>query len=164
MNKTNYFSYRQHGYEKVLNELRENPTAHTPFENSIKERIFRWWANWKPDYEGWLTCADALYAKSCVIDAIGSEPQIYKDYRAAMKYQRDSFEMDMGPIETCVVDGETIAFNYKMYMTAKSDMGQLKKDETVVLKVSEFNTFAPSEPGQDPMVVHLQLIASGLNL
>lgn len=164
MNKNTYSSHRQQGYQDVLKEIRENPAKHSSFENCIKERMYRWWANWKPDYEGWLACADSLYASTCIIDAIGSEPQIYSDYRAAMKHQRDAFEMDMGPIQTCVVDGDTIAFNYKMYMTAKSDMGRLKKGDTVTLKVSEFNTFAQPEDGREPMVVHLQLIASGLSL
>ena len=164
MNKNTYALLRQQGYETVLKEIRENPAAHSNFENIIKERVYRWWAGWKPDYEGWLACADSLYAESCVIDAIGAEPQVYRDYRAAMKQQRDAFEMDMGPIQTCVVDGDTIAFNYKMYMIAKADMGRLKKGDHVTLKVSEFNTFAQPKHGEEPMVVHLQLIASGLHL
>lgn len=52
-----------------------------------------------------------------------------------MKGQRDAFDMDMGP---------------------------MKKGQTIVLKVSEFNTFANVEGYEEPMVVHLQLIASGL--
>lgn len=162
MNETIYFTQRQQGYEKTLKEIKENAAGCSDFENLMKERIYRWWANWKPDYEGWLKCADSLYADSCIIDAIGPEPQIYKDYRSAMKKQRDAFDMDMGPIQTCVVEGDTIAFNYRMYMTPKSDMGKLKKGHTVVLKVSEFNTFAQVDGYSEPMVVHLQLIATGL--
>lgn len=162
MIETIYFSQRQEGYQKVLEEIEADISARSNFENMMKERIYHWWADWKPDYEGWLKCADSLYADSCVIDAIGSEPQIYKDYRAAMKGQRDAFYMDMGPIQTCVVEGDTIAFNYKMYMTPKMDMGQMKKGKTVVLKVSEFNTFADIESYKEPMVIHLQLIATGL--
>lgn len=113
MNETIYYSQRQEGYQNVLKEIKANAPARSDFENVMKERIYRWWANWKPDYEGWLRCADSLYAGSCIIDAIGSEPQIYKDYRAAMKGQRDAFDMDMGPVQTCVVEGDTIAFNYK---------------------------------------------------
>ncbi len=163
MKETIYYQQRQEGYQKVLREISENKAGCTQFENVMKCRIFEWWANWKPDYGGWLQCADSLYADTCVIDAIGPEPQIYKDYRAAMKHQRDAFDMDMGPIQTCVVEGDTIAFNYKMYMTPKADMGRLKKGQTVVLKVSEFNTFAEVDGYDEPMVVHLQLIASGLN-
>ncbi len=91
-----YYKQRQEGYAKVLEEIKVGNTDRTDFENAIKERIFRWWANWKPDYEGWLVCADSLYADICIIDAIGSTPQVYKDYRAAMKNQRDLFSMDMG--------------------------------------------------------------------
>lgn len=162
MNETIYFTQRQQGYEKVTKEIEENAAGCSAFENRMKERIYRWWANWKPDYEGWLKCADSLYADSCIIDAIGPKPQIYKDYRAAMKSQRDAFDMDIGPIQTCVVEGDTIAFNYRMYMTPKFDMGKLKKGCTVVLKVSEFNTFAQVDGYAEPMVVHLQLLATGL--
>lgn len=162
MEETIYFTQRQEGYKKILKEIEENPKGCSDFENLMKERIFRWWANWKPDYEGWLQCADSLYADSCIIEAIGPEPQIYKDYRAAMKGQRDAFEMDMGPIQTCVVEGDTIAFNYRMYMTPKFDMGKTKKGQTAVLRVSEFNTFAPVEGYEELMVVHLQLIATGV--
>lgn len=70
--------------------------------------------------------------------------------------------MDMGPVQTYVVEGDTIAFNYKMYMTPRFDMGSMKKGKTIVLKVSEFNTFANVEGYAEPMVVHLQLIATGL--
>lgn len=163
MEETIYFQQRQEGYKQVLREISENKFLRTDFENVMKQRIFEWWANWRPDYEGWLKCADSLYADTCVIDAIGPKPQIYKDYRESMKLQRDAFDMDMGPIQTCVVEGDTIAFNYKMYMTPKADMGNLKKGVTVVLKVSEFNTFANVEGYDTPMVVHLQLLATGLN-
>ena len=162
MNETIYFTQRQQGYENVLKEIQENAAECSDFENVMKERIYRWWANWKSDYEGWLKCADSLYADSCIIDAIGPEPQIYKDYRTSMKSQRDAFDMDMGPIQTCVVEGDTIAFNYRMYMTPKFDMGKMEKGRTIVLKVSEFNTFAEVDGYDEPMVVHLQLIASGL--
>jgi hypothetical protein len=162
MNETIYYSQRQDGYHKILKEIEANVSECSDFENVMKKRIFQWWANWKPDYEGWLKCADSLYADSCIIDAIGSEPQIYKDYRSAMKGQRDAFDMDMGPVQTCVVEGDTIAFNYKMYMTPKSDMGSMKKGKTIILKVSEFNTFANVENYTEPMVVHLQVIATGL--
>lgn len=124
----------------------------------MKERIYGWWANWKPDYEAWLKCADSLYADSCIIDAIGEKPQIFKDYKLSMKGQRDAFDMDMWPIQSCVVDGDTIAFNYRMYMTPKADMGPMKKGQTIVLKVSEFNTFAEVDGYDCPMVVHLQLM------
>lgn len=164
MEKTIYYEQRQEGYQKILAEIRENKAGRTDFENTMLQRIYEWWANWKPDYEGWLQCADSLYANTAIIDAIGDQPQVYRDYRAAMKGQRDAFTMDMGPIQTCVVEGDTIAFNYKMYMTPKMDMGKLKKGETVVLKVSEFNTFSHVEGYDKPMVTHLQLIAAGLEM
>ena len=161
MEQSVYYEARQEGFRKALKDIQENRAGRTDFENAMMRRIYEWWANWKPDYEGWLRCADSLYASSAIIDAIGPEPQIYKDYRDSMKGQRDAFDMDMGPIQTCVVEGDTIAFNYKMYMTPKADMGPVKKGQTVVLKVSEFNTFANVEGYEEPMVVHLQLLATG---
>ena len=162
MKQTIYYTQRKEGYERILREIEENGKGRTEFENVILQRIYEWWANWKPDYEGWLRCADSLYADTAIIDAIGKEPQKYADYRASMKGQRDAFDMDMGPIETCVVENDTVAFNYRMYMTPKADMGPMKKGETIVLKVSEFNTFDHVEGYDVPMVVHLQLIASGM--
>ena len=162
MEETIYYQQRQQGYREILEEIRSNAAGRSEFENSITEHIYRWWAQWKPDYEGWLKCADSLYAGTAIIDAIGEKPQVYADYRQAMKGQRDAFEMDMGPIQTFVVEGKTAAFNYRMYMTPKADMGKLKKGQTVVLKVSEFNTFDYVDGCDEPMVVHLQLIATGL--
>lgn len=161
MEETVYYKQRQEGYAKVLEEIKNGNTGRTDFENAIKERTFRWWANWKPDYEGWLECADGFYAKSCVIDAIGSTPQIYQDYRASMKFQRDAFIMDMGAIDNCVVEGDTVAISYLMYLTAKADMGELKAGMTMTLKVTEFNKFAKIEGYDDPMVVYLLLTSCG---
>ena len=49
-----------------------------------------------------------------------------------------------------------------MYMTPKLDIGTIKKGNTIMLKVSEFNTFAEVDGYDKPMVIHLQLIASGM--
>lgn len=77
-----------------------------------------------------------------------------------MKYQRDAFSMDMGPIEQCVVEGDTVCIFYKMYMTFKADMMGRKKGDVSVLKVTEFNTFDVVDGYDKPMVVHLNLTAS----
>jgi hypothetical protein len=162
MTETIYYKQRQEGYQKVLEEVKSNTKNRTEFENTIKLKMFSWWASWVPDYEGWLKIADGLYASQCIIDAIGPEPQIYSDYRLSMKGQRDAFDMDMGSIENCVVEGDTVALDYKMYMTPKVDMGNMKKGNTITLKVTEFNKF-DNVPGYDvPMVIHLKLIATGL--
>ena len=160
MNKSVYYDQRQQGYKKVLEEIKTNIHHRTNFENAIVEKIYRWWAEWAPDYEGWLKVADWLYADNCVIDAIGDAPQIYKEYRAAMKHQRDTFQMDMGPIDNCVVEGDTLAISYNMYLTAKADIGPLKKGSTYKIKVSEFNKFANVDGYDEPMVVHLLLTST----
>lgn len=160
MSESIYFKQRQDGYKKVLADIKVNAHNRTEFENAIVEKIYRWWAEWKPDYEGWLKVADWLYASECVIDAIGETPQIYKDYRAAMKHQRDTFTMDMGPIDNCLVEGDTLAISYNMYLTAKADMGPLKAGTTYKIKVSEFNKFANVKGYDEPMVVHLLLTST----
>lgn len=162
MEQSIFYQQRQEGYQNILKEIAENAKGRSQFENVILQRMYEWWANWKPDYEGWLQCADSLYANTAIIDAIGADPQVYKEYRASMKGQRDAFDMDMGPIQTCVVEGDTVAFNYRMYMTSKADMGSMKKGQTIVLKVSEFNTFSNVDGYDKPMVVHLQLLAVDL--
>ncbi len=160
MSETIYFKQRQEGYKKVLADIKSNVRNRTEFENAIVEKIHRWWAEWKPDYEGWLKVADWLYASDCIIDAIGDKPQIYKVYRAAMKYQSDTFAMDMGPIDNCIVEGDTLAISYIMYLTAKADMGPLKKGVTYPIKVTEFNKFANVDGYDEPMVVHLLLTST----
>lgn len=160
MSESIYFKQRQEGYKKVLADIKTNAHNRTDFKNAIVEKIHRWWAEWKPDYEGWLKVADWLYAKECVIDAIGDEPQIYKVYREAMKHQRDTFTMDMGPIDNCLVEGDTLAISYNMYLTAKADMGPLKAGTTYKIKVTEFNKFANVEGYEEPMVVHLLLTST----
>ncbi|MDK2867679.1 MAG: hypothetical protein PWP38_1994 [Clostridiales bacterium] len=159
MTKTIYGKQRDTGLENVLEEVKSEIPGRSAFENAIKLRMFDWWAKWVPDYAGWLKIADSLYADECVIEAIGPEPQIYKDYRSAMKHQRDAYEMDMGPIENCVVENDTVALDYKMYMTPKDGD---KKGETFILRVTEFNRF-DNVPGYDqPMVVHLRVVATGI--
>ncbi len=79
-----------------------------------------------------------------------------------MKGQRDAFDMDMGKIEKCVVEDDTLTIWYYMYLTAKADMGSLKKETTYTIKVTEFNTFSDLGPDKDPMVNHLVLIATSV--
>ena len=161
MEETIYGKQRREGYEKVLEEIKENRAGRTPEENAIKEKIFRWWAEWKPDYDGWLVCADSLYAPECIIDAIGDKPQVYKDYRLAMKHQRDTFIMDMGPIDNCVVEGDTLTISYNMYLTAKATIGPLEKGKAYRIKVTEFNRFSfVNGKDKDPMVVNLLLTST----
>ena len=90
MNETIYFKQRQEGYKKVLTDIQTNAMNRTDFENSIIEKIYRWWAEWKPDYEGWLKIADRLYADECVIDAIGDEPN--KDTASTVKCSKENFK------------------------------------------------------------------------
>lgn len=79
-----------------------------------------------------------------------------------MKHQRDVFDMELGPIEKCVVEGDTVALDYKMYLTPKLDMSKMQKGNPIVLKVTEFNRFDHMDGCDEPMVVHLMVIATGL--
>lgn len=158
---TKRFTEREESYNQVVADIKNNSTE-TEFEKRIKEKIYRWWKDWQPDYDGWCKIADTLYLDDCVIEAIGDEPQIYNIYRDAMKHQRDAFEMDMGKIEKCVVEDDTLTIWYYMYLTAKADMGPLKKGITYRIKVTEFNTFTDLGANKDPMVNHLILIATSV--
>ena len=117
-----------------------------------------------PDYEGWLKWSDALYAPDAVICAIGSEPQKFHDCQKSMKDQRDAFSMDMGEIENCVAENDTAAISYRMYMTPKADCMNLKKGICYVIKVTEFNRFGYVEGHDEPMVISLDLIATGFDV
>jgi len=80
-----------------------------------------------------------------------------------MKLYRDAFTMDMGQIETCIVEGNTVAHSYKMQMTPKADfMGIKVEGKCITIPTIEFNTFEEI-PGFDyPMVVKLEVCAGGL--
>ncbi len=87
-------------------------------QDEMVKRMYDWWGTWQPDYEGWLKCADSLYAPNAIINAIGGE-QIYKDYRTSMKDQRDRCSMEMGPILQSIVSDDTVALIYDMYLIPK---------------------------------------------
>ena len=133
------------------------------FESRIKARLYEVWDLWKPDYDGWLAWSDASYAPDATIKAIGDEPQRFTDYQQAMKVYRDAFDMEMGPIETFVVQGDTTAHSYTMRMTQKAEiMGIPATGRTVVIPTTEFNTFAEVPGFDEPMIVRLELLSAGL--
>ncbi len=103
--------------------------------DQIKLKLFNWWGDWVPDYEGWCKIADTLYAPGSTIVAIGGEPQIYENYRRSMRYQRDKMNMQMGPILNITVDGNVAALVYYMYLTPKGS------NETRTTLITEYNTF-----------------------
>ena len=59
-----------------------------------------------------------------------------------------------------LVEGDTLAISYNMYLTANADMGPLKAGTTYKIKVTEFNKFANLEGYDEPMVVHLLLTST----
>ncbi len=105
-------------------------------QDEMLKRMYDWWGTWKPDYEGWLKCADSLYAQSAVINAIGGE-QIYKDYRTSMKDQRDHFTMEMGPILQSTVNDDTVSLIYDMFLMPKG----VENPPVFRMLVTEFNQF-----------------------
>lgn len=121
-------------------------------EDQIRQRLYTWWGEWQPDYEGWLECANDLYAEDAVIYAIGGE-QIFSDYKVSMKEQRDACEMEMGPIMQMTVDGNTAALVYNMYLTPKGT------EYTFSMMITEYNTF--EEIDGKLMVTRLDLYTDG---
>lgn len=104
-------------------------------EGRIKVRLIESWANWQPDYEGWLKWSDDLYASDAIIDAIGGE-KLFKDYQKSMKAQRDANTMEMGPIATMEVTGNIATITYNMYLTPKDNPEKTRK-----IIVKEINKF-----------------------
>ncbi|WP_338839183.1 hypothetical protein [Flavobacterium ginsenosidimutans] len=133
------------------------------FQEKIKNRLYEAWEEWKPDYDDWLKWSRSLYSPDAIIFAIGEKPQIFSEYQQSMKVQRDAFIMDMGPIESCVVQGNVIAISYNMYLTQKSEiMGLLPTGKKAMIRVAEFNTFEEMPGFDKPMVVKLEVIGGGL--
>ncbi|MCR4675373.1 MAG: hypothetical protein K5675_10195 [Lachnospiraceae bacterium] len=126
-------------------------------QDEMEKRMYDWWGTWQPDYEGWLKCADSLYAPNAVINAIGGE-QIYSDYRTSMKDQRDRCSMEMGPILQSIVSEDTVALCYEMYLTPKG----LDNPPVFTMMVTEFNKF--EEVDGKLMVTRLDLYTDGGNM
>lgn len=103
-------------------------------EEEILNRLVIAWGDWKPDYEGWLNWSDSLYTPESSITAIGGT-QKFRDYQASMKEQRDTCDMEMGPIMNITVSGNEAALVYKMYLTPKGT------NTTMSMIITEFNTF-----------------------
>lgn len=134
----------------AMNEINSLPAD--TLEEQIRQRLYTWWGNWQPDYEGWLKCANDLYAEDATIYAIGGE-QKFSDYKASMKGQRDACEMEMGPIMQMTVDGNTATLVYNMYLTPKGT------DSTLSMMITEYNTF--EEIDGKLMVTRLDLYTDG---
>ena len=111
------------------------------------------WGEWQPDYAGWLNWSNGLYAADATINAIGGE-QLFRDYQASMKGQRDACTMAMGPIEQSIVQDNVIALVYHMYLTPKTENAP-----TFDMIVTEFNTL--EEVDGKLMVTHLDLYTDG---
>ena len=126
-------------------------------QDEMLKRMYDWWGQWQPDYEGWLKVADSLYAPQAVINAIGGE-QRYCDYRNSMKEQRDRCSMEMGPLLHAIADEDTVALVYNMYLTPKGMEGA----PTFSMMVTEFNHF--EEVDGKLMVTRLDLYTDGGNM
>lgn len=117
--------------EQAYEEIKDMPQ--NTIEEKIKYRLIKAWADWQPDYEGWLEWSDSLYAADATIDAIGGE-QTFSDYQKSMKEQREHATMAMGPIlEDLSIDGYVATLHYHMYLTS----GGRTRD----IIVTEINTF-----------------------
>ena len=124
------------------------------YADNSRQRGYDWWGTWRPDYEGWLQCADSLYAPQTIINAIGGE-QKYCDYRTSMKYQRDRCTMEMRPLLQAIADGDTVAFVYEMYLTPKG----MENAPTFTMMATEFNHF--KMVGEKLIVTRLDMYTDG---
>ena len=140
---------------RTMNEFASKPVETK--QDEMLKRMIDWWGNWVPDYEGWLKIADDLYAPDAIINAIGGE-QKYSVYRLSMKDQRDKCDMEMGPIQQAIVDEDTVALVYEMYLMPKQAGGQV----TFKMMVTEFNHFEMVDGKL--MVTRLDLYTDGGNM
>ena len=120
--------------EAAFDEIEGSPLD--TLESQLKYRLVKAWADWQPDYQGWLAWSDTLYAPDSVIEAIGGE-QSFTDYQASMKLQREKATMAMGPITDFALEGNTAIIHYHMYLTSDGIIGKTTKD----INVTERNTF-----------------------
>lgn len=141
---------------KAMNEIDAKPV--TSKQDEMLKRMYDWWGTWQPDYEGWLKCADSLYAQDAIINAIGDEEQKYCDYRTSMKDQRDRCTMEMGPLLQTIVNEDTVALVYDMYLMPKG----MENPPVFTMKVFEFNQFGMVDGKL--MVTRLDLYTDGGNL
>lgn len=124
----------------------------------IKKRLIIAWAEWQPDYSGWLKWSSSLYAENATISAIGDTDQIFHDYQASMKDQRDACSMEMGPILNIIVENNVAALVYHMYLTPKN----VPNAPTFDMYVTEYNTFEKVDG--ELMVTHLEVYSDGAGL
>ena len=141
--------------KKTMAEIDGSPVK--TLQDEMIKRMYDWWGNWVPDYEGWLKHADSLYAPNAIINAIGGE-QDYSDYRVSMKTQRDRYTMEMGPILQSIVGEDTVALTYDMYLMPKDMEDQV----TYKMTVTEFNRFGIVDGKL--MVTRLDLYTDGGNM
>lgn len=123
-------------------------------KDKIKKRLIEAWGTWVPDYDGWLQWSSSLYAQDALIYAIGDTPQKFADYQTSMKHQREIASMEMGPIMQIIVEENTAALVYHMYLTPK----HIPQAETMDIVVTEYNTF--EEIDGKLMVTRLDLYTS----
>ena len=140
---------------KAMQEIDAFPVK--TLQDEMVKRMYDWWGNWVPDYEGWLKIADSLYAPDAIINAIGGE-QKYSDYRVSMKGQRDRCSMAMGPILQSIVGEDTVALIYDMYLMPKG----MEDKVTYKMTVTEFNRFGIVDGKL--MVTRLDLYTDGGNM
>ena len=117
---------REQAYDEIAD------TVANSLEDELRLRLVKAWADWQPDYEGWLAWSDSLYAPDARIKAIGGE-QSFRDYQASMREQREKATMAMGPIMDFSVEDHTAIISYHMYLTS----GGRTRD----IIVTEHNTF-----------------------
>lgn len=116
-------------------------------EQKIKQKIYRAWAEWVPDYAGWLNWSDDLYLSDATIVAIGGE-QPFKEYQKSMEEQRKAYRMEMGPIDTYSCKGNVVDITYQMYLIPRTLRMKIATGACRVITVHEVNTFAEDASGE----------------
>lgn len=155
--KRTVFKVTNKNSKQLRMEAAERAMQVTPrnLQERIKQRLYEAWGSWQPDYEGWLKWSDDLYLPNSTIMAIGDNEQLFHDYQASMKLQRDACVMEMGPIMQMTVENNTASLVYLMYLTPKG----MNNAPTFSMMITEYNQFV--EIDGKLMVSHLDLFTDG---
>lgn len=150
--------------KEISKELREKAAEKVrnleckTLAEEIKKRLIIAWADWQPDYSGWLNWSSSLYAEDATISAIGDTEQMFHEYQDSMKGQRDACSMEMGPILNIIVEDNVAALVYHMYLTPKNEQNA----PTFDMYVTEYNTLEMVDGKL--MVTHLEVYCDGAGL
>lgn len=134
----------------------------TDFETRIKARMRQSFSEWKPGYDDWVEWSKTLYAPEAMVMGLGQEPISFWQYQREMRAFREAFEMDLGPFDFVIAEGDVASVSYYMTMTHKGDfLGLAPTGKSIRVRTMEFNTFREDDGPHGPLVTELWFVSEG---